>query len=1143
MNYNVALKLLISVNGYYNIISFLCHVKKKLTYMLYKRILPFIIALLAFPFLMNAQVTSSSITGTVKTASGEPLEAATITATHLPSGSVYTTIAKKGGTFTLSNLRIGGPYTLTVNFVGLKPQTVQDINLSLGEPYNANVVLSDDSKTLSNVVITTTGGRRITRDKTGASTNINSRMITTLPSISRSLSDFTRLTPQANGNSFGGRDARYNNVTIDGANLNNNFGLSTDPLPGGGSNPVSIDAIEEISVNIAPYDVRQANFTGANISAVTKSGTNTFKGTAYAFYKNEKTQGYRVAGTKLPQAAASYNKIYGGSLGGPIIKNKLFFFINGEYEERSATLAYYTPLGGSGTGNISQVPIDSLKKLANYLQTKYNYDPGAYDNFETGVPVKNHKYLAKIDWNISKSNKLTLKYSDFLNTQSFLPSQSGGINGASSQGSIITYGPKFSTTAMGFGNTIYTQLDKVQSASLELSSNFHGRFSNQFLATGTRISVIKDHPGAQFPFVDIVGLTPTSKNNYLSFGNEPFNGNYNVVKNDVLTLTDNFSYFAGKHTFTAGLSYEYQTVGNGFVAGSQGYYVYGSLDDFINNRAPKLFSLTYSLIPGQDAVISANLKIGQGGAYVQDEINVNDKLKITAGVRVDKPNYPDQPLPNAAVDNLKLYDKDGSTLTTYSTGSWPKATLYFSPRVGFRWNVADEKLVIRGGAGLYTGRIPFVYLTNLPTGVGPYQFGTLVTPTTPGVSLNNFLFNPDAHAYNPFYNKNLNPAVFPTIGGTVVPTGAYALIANNFKFPQIFRTDLAVDKQLGNNWGLTLEAIYTKDINAVYDFNANQKAPDTVVVLGPTQRGRYSTTAARKLNAASGNAIVLSNTKLGGAFSFTAQINKSFSKGFYGSLAYTYTAALDVTANPGSQATSVWAGNPTSQTQNDLELSYALGASPHRVVGNISYRFEYLNHLATTISAYYEGATQGQYTYIYNGDVNNDGNTADLMYIPKNPSEVHFVALPAAGTTPAFTAQQQSDAFFAFIAQDPYLSKHQGQIADRNGARFPFYHRVDLKFTQDIFNKFGGRKSTLQFTADIVNGLNLINRNWGIKKFTILNNNPLKFVNYTAGQPNFQLATYVPAGSTTGQLIDKTYINTNSTSTTWSVQLGLRLIF
>ena len=1088
-------------------------------------------------WLLHAQVTTSSISGFVKSEAGAPLEGASITAVHEPSGTKYVTLSKKDGNFTLPNTRIGGPYTLTIGFVGYSTQKLENITLSLGEPYVADVTLAPNTVSLNEVVVTTSAR---TKPRTGATTNVSSRMITTLPTISRSITDFTRLTPQANGTSFGGRDARYNNVTVDGANLNNNFGLSTDPLPGGGANPISLDAIEEISVSIAPYDVRQANFTGANIAAVTKSGTNTFHGTAYGYYRNQSFNGKKVAGFKLPPLQTSYNKTLGASLGGPIIKDKLFFFINGEYEERSAVLNYYTPAGGSGQGNISSVPIDSLRKLSDYLKSKYNYDPGAFDNFNTGVPVKNHKYLGKLDWNISTSTKLTVKYSDFLNTQSFLPSQSGGINGANSSG-IVTYGPKFSSTAMAFGNTIYTQEDKVRSGSVDLTSNFHGKFSNQLLATITKISVDKSHEGQQFPFVDIIGLTPGSKNNYLSFGNEPFNGNYNVVINDVITATDNFTYYANKHTLTAGISYEYQKVGNGFMPGSQGYYSFGSLDDFLNNRAPKQFAITYSLIPGQESVISANLKVGQLGFYAQDEINVNNNLKVTAGLRVDKPTYPEQPLANTAVNNLPLYDNNGK-ITTYNTGAWPKSTLYWSPRVGVRWNVPDEKMVVRGGTGLFTGRIPFVYLTNLPTGVGPYQFGTLITPSSVGANLNNFLFNPDPHAYNPFYNSTLSPTLFPTKGGTVVPTGSYALIAKDYKFPQVWRTDFAIDKQLGNGFSTTFEALYTKDINATYMFNANQKAPDATINLGGSTRPSYSSSAARKLNSASGNAVVLDNTKKGQSFSLTALINKSFNRGFYGTLAYTYTASYDVTASPGSQANSVWSANPTSLTQNDLELANSNFSVPHRVIASLSYRLEYIKHLATTISLFYEGSSQGNISYIYNGDVNNDGNSADLMYIPRNPSEIKFVALPASGNNPGFTAQQQSDAFFKFVAQDKYLSKHQGQVAERFGARQPWYNRVDAKLTQDLFTNVGKHRNTIQFTADVLNALNLVNSNWGVKQFFIVAN-PLKYVNATGGQANFQLATYLPQGATTQVLLDRTYINNNSTSSTWGLQLGLRYIF
>jgi hypothetical protein len=1093
----------------------------------------FTLIVLFLPQIVLSQVTTSSITGTVKTSKGEELAGATITAIHLPSGTKYATMSKRGGVFTLPAVRTGGPYQVTIGFVGYIPEVIDNFMLQLGEPFNMNVVMAQNSQQLTEIVVST-GRRKAAPDKMGASTNLTSRQLTTLPSISRSITDFTRLVPQAGGSvtanntSFGGRDGRSNNVQVDGANLNNNFGLSNDLLPGGG-NPISLDAIDEVSINIAPFDVRQANFTGAGVNAITKSGTNTIKGSAYTFYRDQSFNGLDVAGSKLPAQASQKNQIFGGTLGGPIIKNKLFFFISGEYEKKTSPGVNYKPAKSNGSGTESTVPLDSLKKLSDYLVSKYNYNPGTYENFPN-FAVTNHKYLAKVDWNISTAHKLTLKYSDYVQTSDGLISQSGGINGANSSG-IVTYGPRFSPIAMSYANVNYTIKDIVRSGSLELNSNFNGKFANQFLGTITKIRSLKGHPGETFPFVDILGPAVGSKNNYISFGNEPFNGNNNDVINNIYTITDNFSYFAGRHTLTAGGSYEFQKVGNMFMAGSQGYYAYGSVDDFVNNRAPKLFSQTYSLLPGQDAVYSANLKIGQLGLYVQDEFNVNEKFKIVAGLRIDKPVYPEQPLENKAISALPLYDAKGN-LTHYTTGQWPKASIYWSPRVGFRWDTkGDKDMIIRGGTGIFTGRIPFVYLTNIPSNSGMYQFGALVTS-----NLQNFPFSTDPHKYNPFYNTALNPAQFPTTAGTVVPSGGFAVTDHNFKFPQVWRSNIAVDKQLGNGFALTLEAMYTKDINAVYMFNANQKVGDTLVVLGSTTRSRFSTAAARKLNAASGSAIVLNNTRLGGSFVFTAQVSKSFAKGFYGSLAYNYTFAQDVTANPGSQANSVWAANATSRTQNDLELAYSGFAVPHRIIANFSYRIEYVKHLASTFSLFYEGANPGTFSYIYNGDINNDGNSADLMYIPKDPSEINFIVLPAVGTTPAFTAQQQSDAFFSFIAQDKYLKKHQGQVAERNGSKYPWYHKVDFKFTQDIFTNIGAHRNTLQLTADITNFLNLLNSNWGVRSIYVVNN-PLIFKSYSNGKPNFNLQTY------NGALLNRTFINNNSTTSTWGLQLGLRYSF
>jgi hypothetical protein len=391
----------------------------------------------------------------------------------------------------------------------------------------------------------------------------------------------------------------------------------------------------------------------------------------------------------------------------------------------------------------------------------------------------------------------------------------------------------------------------------------------------------------------------------------------------------------------------------------------------------------------------------------------------------------------------------------------------------------------------------------------------------------------------------LNPAQFPTTAGTVAPSGGFAVIDPHFKFPQVWRTDIAIEKQLGKGWGLTVEALYTKDINDPVMRNANQNPTDTVVLVSPEDvRGRFTSSGARRLNAGIANAIVLQNTDRGSSFVFTALVSKSFTKNFYGSLAYTYTYAADVTANPGSQAASVWSVNPTSKTQNDQELAYSNFAVPHRIVGTFSYRFEYVKHLASTITFFYEGEKQGyigstlasSYSYIYNGDVNNDGNSADLMYVPRDPSEIKFADLAPSGTTPGFTAQQQSDAFFQYIAQDKYLSKHMGQVVERNGARFPFFHRVDMNFQQELFKNIGQYRHSLIFGVSVLNFLNLLNHDWGIRKQYIVNN-PLRVASVTNGVPFYTMATF------NGDLVRSSFINVNSTNTTWGLQLSLSYKF
>jgi outer membrane receptor protein involved in Fe transport len=1106
-----------------------------------KKLLLSTLLLLLCVVTMHAQVTTSSITGSVRDSRGEALIGATVRATHGPSGTTYGATTNVEGRYNIPNVRIGGPYTIEVSYIGFQNQSYTDITLQLGRPYQLDATLSEGGQQLQEVVVSADRTSLFNSTKTGAATNISSTQIATLPTISRSLTDFTRTTPQANGNSFGGRDPRYNNIQVDGANLNNNFGLSNDPLPGGGAQPISLDAYEEISVNLAPYDVRQAGFTGAGINAVTKSGTNTFRGTAYSFYRDQSFNGTNIGDTDISsQIVNSKNQIYGGSLGGPIIKNKLFFFVNGEYEKGSRPGVTWSPTGGSGNGNISSTTAQDLQRVSDYLRNSFNYDPGAFDNFPN-FENQNYKFLAKVDWNISQIHKLTVKYSDFENTNdqainaTSIPN-GGGFRptGQSSNISRLPYS-RFSNNSMSFANSNYGFRDAVRTATAELNSNFGGRMSNQLLATLTKINTERTFKGPVFPTVDIFD---GQGNNFISFGMDPFTNNNKVI-NDVYSLTNNFTYYAGKHTFTAGANYEYQRVGNMFMAGSNGYYAFNTLDDFLENRAPIYHAYTYSLVEGEPAVYSANLKIGQLGLYAQDEIQVRPNLNVTAGVRVDRPIYHEQPLENPAYAALQFYDEDNN-LRSYSTGSWPKGRTLLSPRVGFRWDAMnDNSLVVRGGTGLFTGRIPFVFLTNMPTNSAMYQIGGAITAPADLADVR-FSANPGEYA-----NR------FPSTAGTTVPNNAnIVFIDENFRFPQVFRTNLAADKELGNGFTFTLEGLYTKDLNAVRMRNANMRAATGETNEGDLSRERFVgtgpngavTNADRRLVSNVNTAIVLENVNKGYATSLTAMMSKAFTGGLYGSLAYTYTNAKEITANPGSQATSAWNSNPNVGTSNAIEMGFGQNAIPHRVVANLSYRKEYLNNFASTLSLFYQGSHQNNYSFVVNGDINGDGNsTTDLMYIPRNREEMRFEQYTATinGNVITFTPEQQRDAFEQFINNSDYLKNNRGQFAERNGALMPWYNRLDARFLQDFFITTGknNTKHTLQFSADVLNVPNMINKNWGIQQ-RIITSNPLGFRSINAdGEPVYR---FQQIG---GNLVTEPFENLNTLSSTWSMQLGLRYSF
>lgn len=618
----------------------------------------------------------------------------------------------------------------------------------------------------------------------------------------------------------------------------------------------------------------------------------------------------------------------------------------------------------------------------------------------------------------------------------------------------------------------------------------------------------------------------------MSAGTDPFTRNNEVI-NDIATVTDNFTYFTGKHTLTAGATYEYQKVGNAFMGGSESYYIYNSLNDFITDARPAFFSYTYSLVPGQAKVFSADLKVGQLGVYIQDEFNVNPNLKLTFGIRGDVPTYLKQPIENPAISALKFPNKDG-VLTSYSTGKWPRSKVLFSPRIGFRWKVPDEMgLVLRGGTGIFTGKIPFVFLTNMPSNSGVYQNGAVLN-TPAGLTGVTFSANPDAYI-----------SKFPATPTTKAP-GSFVLIDPNFKFPQVFRTNFGIDKQFGNGFTFSIDMLYTKDVNAVKMRNANLIDP-TATLAGADNRLYFpsATPASSKYvypNLAGtnrgGTVIILENTNKGYSFSNTLQLTKSFSNGFYGSLAYTYTLATEISPNPGSQATSAWQSIINRGTPNNEELYNSAYSVPHRIVSSISYRKEYANHFASTISLFYEGNVQARYSYVIGGDLNGDGNNAsDLMFIYSKGSDINFIAVKNTDGSIKYSIAAQQAAYNQFVNNTPYLKNHTDQYAERNSAVTPWYNRIDMRFLQDFFVKSGATKHNLQFSVDVINLPNLISKNWGAKNlFTI--NNPLTYKSIDAsGRPIYTLAEF------RGKLVTTPYQKNISNLSTWGMQLGLRYIF
>ncbi|HEX8327374.1 MAG TPA: TonB-dependent receptor [Hymenobacter sp.] len=1117
------------------------------------RLLSIFLVFLLTALSTRAQVTSSTMTGIIKDAKGEPSIGATVQAVHTPSGTSYGTATNPEGRFTIQNMRVGGPYTVTVSYVGYRAETYNGITLQLGQPYVLNAALKEEGTELQEVVVTANPRSVLNADKTGAVTTVDRTALQRLPSISRSLTDFTRLTPQAGGgNGIGGGNSRSNYFSVDGSDFNNNFGIGGGGnLPAGGS-PISLDAIEEISVNVTPFDVRQSGFVGAAINAVTRAGTNEFSGSAYGYFRNQNYRGNKVGDQEVVLQDQRFYQ-YGFRLGGPILKNKLFFFANFENEEDRTpgqqrvadTEANLYGKPGSPT-NLSRPKAAELDQISNYLRTTYGYETGPYQGYSFKAPRT--KILGRVDWNISDKHRFNVRYSQVEGKSPAFPSTSRSPFGAyTTVNGVVGSGNRQQNTALFFQNAGYFQEANFYSLAAELNSSFGTNMANTLRATYTRQNDPRSSTSSVFPFVDILkDGTP-----FTSFGYEPFTfGNLRDVS--IYSFKDDFNWTLGRHNVTLGAQVDLSETKNGFQRFGTGYYTFNSYEDFIGGKNPQDFGITYSLAPGF-AQSFPSFKYGQYSAYVQDEIAITERLRITPGLRVDLTSYANTLQSHPLITPLTFAGGE-----KIDVADLPSNQFLFSPRLGFNFDVLGNRTVqLRGGTGIFTGRVPYVWIVSQAGDAGLLQ----VTQQFSGAQVRG-PFNPDPTAYRPDT---------PPVAGTVIPSTTSSL-ARDFRFPQTWKSSLAVDAKLPFGVVGTVEGIVNRDINAVVFRNANLVTPinNALNAAGgyPDHRALYPAANTDKFinpitsnglpvangtagtNIGAYNAIVLDNASRGYYWSITGKLDKQFDNGLFASLAYTHTEAKNLYDGGGDQPLSAWQGTATVNGANNLPLSYNGNTLPDRVIGTLSYRREYLGHLGTTVSVFYEGSSQGRYSYLYSTDFNRDGANSDLIYIPNNPTEINFVPITTgtgANVTTLFTAQQQSDAFFAFVEQDEYLRSRKGKYAERNGATFPWRSQFDVKILQDVFANLGDKRNTLQVSLDIFNVGNLLNNSWGRAQQTTFNNflepQNVNALNPTLGPTGTRPTFRFGRDNVTGQLLTSTFRDAVNLGSTYSMQVGLRYIF
>lgn len=1127
--------------------------------MLSKKLLQLILAVLLLPAFALAQNTTSSMSGTVKTNTGEVLIGATVTAIHEPTGTVYRTQTRATGRFDINNMNPGGPYVIEVSYVNFANEKKTDVYLNLGETFKVDFALASKASNLGNVTVTARKTTEVS-GKGGTSTLISTEKMATIPTVGRNLTDFLRAVPQAKlsstnseGLTIAGQNPRFNSFYVDGALNNDVFGLANSGTNGGQTStpPLSIDAIDQFQVVISPYDASLGNFTGGGINAVTKSGTNNTKGSVYYYFRNQDLAGKTPTGDKAAatKLAEFKNKTYGFSVGGPLIKNKLFYFINAESQRDQRPQPFDVYSGYTGLTKTA-AQIDALKA---FLKSKGGYDPGTYlDNPET---VNADRISTKVDWNASDKHKLTLSYR-YTKAERYNTNTSSGV-------------------VLNFGNNGWIQPNKTHSLSAELKSIVSKRANNKFLLTYSNVADDRNPIGQAYPRIVIYDGLSTNGSQGIIIGPDP-SSNINILTQKNWSIIDVLKFNLGKHSLSIGGEWEYNNVKNAFIQRVFGEYRFATTADFYNNLSPVYYRTAYSLIDNinnDNTAAAAAFKIGKGSGFINDEIRITDNFTLNLGLRADYYKWLTKPTEDPYANTVAipkfatLYDMQGA-----QSGLAPKVPISISPRVGFTAKIPEEELVIRGGVGLFTGRIPLVWpggvYNNNGLFIGGYTLQYTANNPTPAQAAANLTLSQIKFRENP-YNQWRASEV-----GLGVNKGGLNLISAKFRNPRVFRTSLAIDKKLGNGWSATTEAIFSQNINEVYYTNLSAQAP-LATISGPgVGPGRLTyPTASLPIVGTSNpydNAILLSNNqgKKGFAYNFSVSIDKRTKTNLNFNFNYSYGNSIVTNEATSSVNVSQWQFIETVNGRNNITRSVSDFSAGHRIFSYISKKFVYAKKtLATTISVVYTGQSGSPFSYVYSGAITKDDASAggtggnDLVYIPTSAEMgAMSIAAQVSGSTTAAPARDlQLSSLNQYISEDSYLSKNRGKFAERNAGRLPFTNIIDFKIAQDFNVKVAGHRYQFQITYDVFNAGNMLFRGWGRNYF--MSNDQFALMTFrgftTAGNLNPTNAQISSTYSSTNSQAVFQFTPTNvgkspwnvststvpSTAARWISQLGVRFNF